>query len=173
MLSYDTLALAAVMLLLAAQGRGRLLPLLAFLLPLLQLAAGSAGLPGPALVPVLIAVHLFRQLGRNQDGSQGNRHRMSPSPIMIGAVQAIPAARPKRKPSIPRAWTTRPRMNSPATIPSHSWVPRVASISATRISTTGAYSATVELRAHPRDQPHVAAVADRDLLGFAQLRDSP
>jgi arabinofuranan 3-O-arabinosyltransferase len=61
MLSYDTLALAAVMLLLAAQGRGRLLPLLAFVLPLLQLAAGSAGLPGPALVPVLIAVHLFRR----------------------------------------------------------------------------------------------------------------
>jgi hypothetical protein len=61
LLSYDTLALAGIMLLLAAEGRGRLLPLLAFLLPLLQLAAGSAGLPGPALVPVLIAVHLFRQ----------------------------------------------------------------------------------------------------------------
>jgi arabinofuranan 3-O-arabinosyltransferase len=71
MLSYDTLALAAVMLLLAARGRGRLLPLLAFLLPLLQLAAGSAGLPGPALVPVLIAAHLFRRRDRGQDGSQG------------------------------------------------------------------------------------------------------
>ena len=61
LLSYDTLALASVMLLLAAEGRGRVLPLLAFLLPLLQLAAGSAGLPGPALVPVAIAFFLFRR----------------------------------------------------------------------------------------------------------------
>lgn len=65
MLSYDMLALAimAVLALAAGQGNGqdaRLLALLAFFLPLLQMAAGLAGLPGPGLVPIGIALVLAR-----------------------------------------------------------------------------------------------------------------
>lgn len=62
MLSYDTLALAvmAVLALAAGQG-GRGIALLAFFLPLLQMAAGMAGLPGPGLVPIGIAIALMRE----------------------------------------------------------------------------------------------------------------
>ena len=58
MLSYDTLALAAVAVLALAAGEGRIGPSLAFFLPLLQIVAGMAGLPGPGLIPILLALHL-------------------------------------------------------------------------------------------------------------------
>lgn len=58
MLSYDTLALAAVAVLALAAGEGRIAPSLAFFLPLLQIVAGMAGLPGPGLIPILLALHL-------------------------------------------------------------------------------------------------------------------
>lgn len=59
MLSYDTLALGAMALLLGTlDARARPFALLVYLLPLLQFAAGGAGLPGPAIVPILFAVHL-------------------------------------------------------------------------------------------------------------------
>lgn len=61
MLSYDTLALAAVAVLALAAGQGRIGPLLAFFLPLLQIVAGMAGVPGPGLIPILLALHLSRQ----------------------------------------------------------------------------------------------------------------
>lgn len=61
MLSYDTLALAAVAVLALAAGQGRVAPLLAFFLPLLQIVAGMAGVPGPSLIPILLALHLSRQ----------------------------------------------------------------------------------------------------------------
>lgn len=60
MLSYDTLALAAMAVLALAAGQGRIGPLLAFFLPLLQIAAGMAGVPGPGLIPILLALHLSR-----------------------------------------------------------------------------------------------------------------
>ncbi|WP_232313697.1 glycosyltransferase 87 family protein [Sphingobium sp. TCM1] len=56
MLSYDTLALATMAVFLLVAGQGRILPILLFLLPLLQLVAGMAGLPGPALVPIVAAL---------------------------------------------------------------------------------------------------------------------
>ncbi|MGE5722853.1 MAG: glycosyltransferase family 87 protein [Sphingomonadales bacterium] len=66
LLSYDTLALGVLSALLFVRaGEGRLLPLLAYLLPLLQLV----GLPGPALVPLLLAAQLF-----------GTRRSSLPSP---------------------------------------------------------------------------------------------
>lgn len=62
LLSYDTLALATAVLLASPRGTtGRLLTLAAWSLPLLQLAAGSAGVPGPALVAVAIAAYLLKQ----------------------------------------------------------------------------------------------------------------
>ncbi|MBA4753419.1 MAG: DUF2029 domain-containing protein [Sphingobium sp.] len=61
MLSYDTLALAAVAVLALAAGEGRIGPSLAFFLPLLQIVAGMAGLPGPGLIPILLALHLSGQ----------------------------------------------------------------------------------------------------------------
>jgi hypothetical protein len=58
MLSYDTLAMAAMALLwLVAGGQSRV-ALAAFCLPLLQLAAGMAGWPGPGLLPIAIALYL-------------------------------------------------------------------------------------------------------------------
>ena len=57
-LSYDTLSFAAMAVLLLAGGRGGLLAILAFFLPLLQIVAGMAGLPGPGLVPMLVALSL-------------------------------------------------------------------------------------------------------------------
>lgn len=62
LLSYDTLALATAVMLASPRGTtGRLLTLAAWSLPLLQLAAGSAGVPGPALVAVAIAPYLLKQ----------------------------------------------------------------------------------------------------------------
>lgn len=62
LLSYDTLALSAAVLFAALEGRtGRLLTLAVWLLTLLQLIFGSAGLPGPALVPILLAGYLAKQ----------------------------------------------------------------------------------------------------------------
>lgn len=58
MLSYDTLSLAAMAVLALAAGEGRIAPILAFFLPLFQLVAGMAGLPGPGLVPIAIALYL-------------------------------------------------------------------------------------------------------------------
>jgi hypothetical protein len=58
LLSYDTLSLGAVAaLLLVRTGQPRILPLLAYLLPLLQLI----GLPGPALIPGLFAFQQARR----------------------------------------------------------------------------------------------------------------
>lgn len=65
MLSYDTLALASMAVLLLASGRARLAAMLAVFLPLLQLVAGTAGLPGPALVPVGLALYLARAGRKN------------------------------------------------------------------------------------------------------------
>ncbi|MCI4591587.1 DUF2029 domain-containing protein [Sphingobium sp. BYY-5] len=58
MLSYDTLAFASIGVLLLAAGQGRIGLLLVYFLPLLQLVAGMAGLPGPGLIPIAIAFFL-------------------------------------------------------------------------------------------------------------------
>ncbi|MFC3442650.1 glycosyltransferase family 87 protein [Sphingobium rhizovicinum] len=60
MLSYDMLALAALAVLLIVAGQSGAILLLAFFLPLLQLAAGMAGVPGPGLIPMLIALLFLR-----------------------------------------------------------------------------------------------------------------
>lgn len=61
MLSYDSLALAAMAVLIAERGvGGRHWPLLVYLLPLFQMAAGLAGVGGPALLPLLFALALHR-----------------------------------------------------------------------------------------------------------------
>ncbi len=62
LLSYDTLAFATAVMLAAPRGMvGRWLTLGAWLLTLLQLAAGSAGLPGPALIAAAVALYLVKQ----------------------------------------------------------------------------------------------------------------
>lgn len=62
MLSYDTLALTVMtLLLMVSEARGRILPLLVYMLPLIQLVAGNAGLPGPAIIPMLLAWHLYKR----------------------------------------------------------------------------------------------------------------
>jgi arabinofuranan 3-O-arabinosyltransferase len=62
MMSYDTLPLVVAMLLLMPTGNvGRLLTLLAWGLQLLQFAFGLFHLPGPALVPIVIALYLAKQ----------------------------------------------------------------------------------------------------------------
>jgi hypothetical protein len=58
MLSYDTLAMAAMALLWLVAGGARWVALIAFCLPLLQLAAGMVGWPGPGLLPLAIALYL-------------------------------------------------------------------------------------------------------------------
>ncbi|MEQ7872713.1 glycosyltransferase family 87 protein [Sphingomonas sp. ASV193] len=61
LLIYDTLALAVAMLLLPiGRPSDRMLVLLAWLLPLAQLAFGTFGLPGPALIPLGIALYLAK-----------------------------------------------------------------------------------------------------------------
>lgn len=61
LMAYDLLALGTIAALLAVgTGRPRWPALLVVLLPLLQMAAGTAGLPGPALVPILFAWALWR-----------------------------------------------------------------------------------------------------------------
>ena len=62
LLSYDTLAFATAVLLAAPAGStGRWLTFGAWFLTLLQLAAGSVGVPGPALIAVAVAAYLVRQ----------------------------------------------------------------------------------------------------------------
>ena len=62
MMSYDTLPLVVAMLLLMPPGPvGRVLTLLAWGLHLLQFAFGVLHLPGPALVPVVIAIYLAKK----------------------------------------------------------------------------------------------------------------
>jgi len=62
MMSYDTLPLVVAMVLLMPSGTaGRLLTLLAWGLQLLQFAFGLFHLPGPALVPIVIALYLAKQ----------------------------------------------------------------------------------------------------------------
>lgn len=62
MMSYDTLPLVVAMLLLMpADPVGRLLTLLAWGLQLLQFAFGLFHLPGPALVPIAIALYLAKK----------------------------------------------------------------------------------------------------------------
>lgn len=66
MLSYDTLALAAMAVMMLAVGQQwRTGIMLAFFLPLLQIVAGMAGAPGPGLIPILIALYLFRAHQKN------------------------------------------------------------------------------------------------------------
>jgi hypothetical protein len=68
LLSYDTLALTVFAAALVNAGRvdstGRILALLVCFLPLLQLAAGGAGLPGPALIPFAFALWLVARIER-------------------------------------------------------------------------------------------------------------
>jgi hypothetical protein len=59
MLSYDTLALASIALLMLARGQSRLLPMLVYYLPLIQIAAGTIGFPGPFLIPAAFAALLL------------------------------------------------------------------------------------------------------------------
>ena len=62
MMSYDTLPLVVAMVLLMPTGTtGRLLTLLAWGLQPLQFAFGLFHLPGPALVPIVIALYLVKQ----------------------------------------------------------------------------------------------------------------
>jgi len=62
LMSYDTLPLVVAMLLLMPSSNvGRLLTLLAWGLQLLQFAFGLFHLPGPALVPIVIALYLVKQ----------------------------------------------------------------------------------------------------------------
>ena len=75
MLSYDTLSFAAVAVLALAAGQGGgIAPILAYFLPLLQLALGMASLPGPGLIPIAIALHLMREKNVH-DGLKFNRAR--------------------------------------------------------------------------------------------------
>jgi hypothetical protein len=62
LLSYDTLPLSVGVLLAAPAGKaGRMLTFAVWLLPLFQLALGSIGVPGPALIPLLLALYLLKQ----------------------------------------------------------------------------------------------------------------
>jgi hypothetical protein len=62
MMSYDTLPLVVAMVLLMPAGNvGRVLTLLAWGLQLVQFAFGLFHLPGPALVPIVIALYLMKQ----------------------------------------------------------------------------------------------------------------
>ena len=62
LLSYDTLPLtAAAILAMPAGQRGRILLLAIYFLTLLQMALGDAGLPGPALVPLLALLYFWKQ----------------------------------------------------------------------------------------------------------------
>ncbi len=62
MMSYDTLPLVVAMVLLMPPGNaGRLLTLLAWGLQLLQFAFGVLHWPGPALIPIVIALYLAKQ----------------------------------------------------------------------------------------------------------------
>jgi arabinofuranan 3-O-arabinosyltransferase len=60
MLSYDTLSLTVIAVLLMADGQGRRSMLLLFLLPLIQIVAGTLGIPGPALIAMAAALYLAR-----------------------------------------------------------------------------------------------------------------
>jgi len=73
LLSYDTLAFATAVLLAAPVGStGRWLTFGAWFLPLLQLAAGSIGVPGPALIAVAVACYLVRQAASSTCVDQRN-----------------------------------------------------------------------------------------------------
>jgi hypothetical protein len=62
MLSYDTLPLTAAMVLAIPLGpKGRLLLLATYFLTLLQMALGDLHIPGPALVPLLVALYFWKQ----------------------------------------------------------------------------------------------------------------
>lgn len=66
MLSYDSLSLAIMAALLLPCERDRPLLLAIFFLPLVQIVAGSAGIPGPALLPPLLAWRLFARVKNNK-----------------------------------------------------------------------------------------------------------
>lgn len=73
LLSYDTLAFATAVMLAAPKGKtGRWLTFGAWSLTLLQLAAGNAGLPGPALIAVAIAFYLVKQAASSTCVDQRN-----------------------------------------------------------------------------------------------------
>jgi arabinofuranan 3-O-arabinosyltransferase len=62
LMSYDTLPLTAAVLLALPAGRtGRLLVLATYFLTLLQLVFGGLHLPGPALIPLALALYLAKQ----------------------------------------------------------------------------------------------------------------
>jgi len=62
LMSYDTLPLTAAALLALPTGRtGRLLVLATYFLTLLQLVFGGLHLPGPALIPLALALYLAKQ----------------------------------------------------------------------------------------------------------------
>ncbi|MCL6678066.1 DUF2029 domain-containing protein [Sphingomonas sp. RG327] len=62
LMSYDTLPLTAAALLALPTGRtGRLLVLATYFLTLLQLVCGGLHLPGPALIPLALALYLAKQ----------------------------------------------------------------------------------------------------------------
>ena len=73
LLSYDTLAFATAVLLASPTGStGRWLTFGTWFLTLLQLAAGSVGLPGPALIAVAVAIYLVRQAANSTCVDQRN-----------------------------------------------------------------------------------------------------
>lgn len=62
LMSYDTLPLTGALLLAMPAGQtGRWLTFATYFLTLLQLAFGSAHIPGPALIPLLLALYLAKQ----------------------------------------------------------------------------------------------------------------
>ena len=62
LMSYDTLPLTGALLLAMPHGQtGRWLTFATYFLTLLQLALGSAHIPGPALIPLLLAIYLAKQ----------------------------------------------------------------------------------------------------------------
>ncbi|HXG99802.1 MAG TPA: glycosyltransferase family 87 protein [Sphingomicrobium sp.] len=73
LLNYDTLAFATAMLLAAPAGfAGRWLTFGAWFLTLLQLAAGNAEVPGPALIAIMAAAYLVKQAASSTCVDQRN-----------------------------------------------------------------------------------------------------
>jgi hypothetical protein len=73
LMSYDTLPLTAAALLALPTGRtGRLLVLATYFLTLLQLVCGGLHLPGPALIPLALALYLAKQAASSRWVDQRN-----------------------------------------------------------------------------------------------------
>lgn len=65
LMAYDLLPLSVMAALLMIRTEQRLLPLLVFLLPLIQMAAGNVGIPGAAAIPILLVWSLLRRGSRD------------------------------------------------------------------------------------------------------------